>query len=96
MFDLEEFRKSKGLTQVEFAKILNMAHPSYSRKLKTSSQLEIEHALKIANYFGLSLDYIYKDELNNPTSDEILYKLQKLTAEQRSVVENVIDSYLSN
>ncbi len=57
--NLKEFRKQKNLTQIEMAKILDLNQQAYSRLENSDSILSIKNALKISQYFGISLDEIY-------------------------------------
>ena len=58
---LKEFRLQMGLTQSEMANILNMKQQNYNREENSETILSIKNALKIANHFHVSLDYIYSD-----------------------------------
>lgn len=55
---LKELRKSKGLTQKEFAQIINVAPTTYLGYEKELYEPNLETLKLIADYYGVSLDYI--------------------------------------
>lgn len=55
---IRELRKSKGLTQEEFAPVLNMSRASYSYIESGSRELNIETLIKLSKFFNVSTDYI--------------------------------------
>lgn len=65
-YRLLELRKRKKLTQVEMAKILGVARTTYSSYEQGRRTPDVEIQNKIADFFGVSLDYLHgrddKDE----------------------------------
>lgn len=66
MIRLKELRKKSGLSQVEFAKKINVAQNTVSNWENGNRVIDSEKAIAIANFFGVTTDYLLgKDE--NPT-----------------------------
>ena len=55
---LKELRKEKGATQQEIATTLNISQEKYSRIETEVSQADIEMLCKLADFYGVSLDYL--------------------------------------
>jgi transcriptional regulator with XRE-family HTH domain len=62
---LRALRKQRGLTMRQLAKELGFATHGYIGDLESGrGKPSLELALKIANYFGLSVDQLARDELD--------------------------------
>lgn len=59
---LKELRMSKNLIQNDIAKILNIPKSTYARYELEVSEAPIEIYFRLANFYGVSLDYL----LDNP------------------------------
>ena len=57
---LRELRESKNLSQADIAKILKVKQSTYSRYENGERNIDIETLTKLANFYGVSLDYIVK------------------------------------
>lgn len=66
---LKELRKQRGLTQVEVAQIVGLTVATYSRYEKGLFKLESIMLCKLAEYYGVSVDYILMR-----TNDPRMYK----------------------
>lgn len=55
---LKELRKEKKLTQIEISKILNVAPTTYLGYEKEKYQPPIELLCQLADYYGVTLDYL--------------------------------------
>ncbi len=55
---IKELRTSHGLTQVEFAKALSVSKQAVSNWENNNIQPSIDMLIKIADYFGVSTDYL--------------------------------------
>lgn len=55
----------KGLMQLELAEKINVAPATISRYISGRQDPEIDIAIKIANYFNCTLDYLFGLEENN-------------------------------
>ena len=58
MSRLKELRKSRNLTQAELAKILGIAQPTLSGWENNKFQIDDDIKTKIADYFGVTVDYL--------------------------------------
>ena len=57
-FRLKELRKAKNLSQLKLAMDLNMNQNSISRYETGERQADYETLIKLAEYFGVSVDYL--------------------------------------
>ena len=55
---LRERRKKIGLTQEDFARELNIAYSTYRRYEQGGTEPSLSDAVKIADFFHVSLDYL--------------------------------------
>ena len=58
MEKLVQLRKAKNLTQKEMADFLLTSQQTYSRYEKGTREPDIETIIKLADYFGVSVDYL--------------------------------------
>lgn len=62
---LKELRIKKHLTQKECSKNLNLENITYNRYELGKRQPDIDTLKKIADYYGVSLDYLCEHDCNN-------------------------------
>lgn len=55
---LKELRKEKNITQSELAQILNIKQQYLSRYESQQAEPDIQTLCKLADYYGVSLDYL--------------------------------------
>ena len=55
---LKELRQSRGLTQANMAKLLKCTERHYQRIESGYTDLPISKVVCLANYFGVSIDYL--------------------------------------
>lgn len=60
--NLKGIRVSRGLTQDDLAKMINMSKTTYIKKENEISCFNVKEALKIAKILDLSVDYIFFNE----------------------------------
>jgi transcriptional regulator with XRE-family HTH domain len=68
--NLIKLRKSKGITQEEMGKKLNVSRVSYSRWESGESKPSLDDLVFLADFFGVSLDYLVGRQsavLSDPT-----------------------------
>jgi transcriptional regulator with XRE-family HTH domain len=90
---LTEARKKKGLSQDELAKSLSTEGPVIGRYERDEMKPSIDVATKIADIFGVSLDYVVgnsDEQLDKPKLNRIM-EVQKLPEEKRNFILNFID-----
>ena len=90
---LRELRKSRKLTQAEVAKGVNCSAATYSRYEKGSRQPSLDMVLRLADFFGVSLDYLFgrTPPDSSSLSDHEVYMLTKFRNAAESVREDVVD-----
>lgn len=66
---LRELRKSRKLTQAQVAAGINCTHAAYNRYENGERQPPMETLAMLADFFGVSLDYLYG---RTPLSDSAL------------------------
>ena len=57
-FRLKELRRSRKISQMKLAMDLNMNQNSISRYETGEREADYETLIKLADYFGVSLDYL--------------------------------------
>lgn len=90
---LLELRKNENLTQDELAKKFNLSQKTYANYENEKTQPTIETLCQIADYYGISLDYLCEHETKHlidtsmwsETKKGVVFALEQLT-EQNSLV----------
>lgn len=91
---LKQLREQKGLSQYEIAPLLDVTQATYANYELEKTQPTIETLCKIADYYGVSLDYLCEHETKNKIdlgflddkSLAILKLLQELTDKNKDQV----------
>lgn len=55
---IRDLREDNDKTQQEIANILNTSQTMYARYERGANELPIHHLIKLADYYGVSADYI--------------------------------------
>ena len=55
---LRDLREDHDLTQQEIAKVLGTSQTMYARYERGANELPVHHLLTLADYYGVSTDYI--------------------------------------
>lgn len=71
-----KIRKENGLSQEEFGNKINISRQAVSKWESDQSQPEIEKVKEISKVFGISIEYLLNDELENDNA-KIEYKANK-------------------
>lgn len=82
---LKVLRKEKGYSQEEFAGLLNVSRQAVSKWESDRGTPETDKLLQISNMFGVTLDYLLKEE----SSDE------NMQTDGYYVSREMIDGFLS-
>lgn len=81
-----EFRKQKGLSQEELAEQLGVSRQAVSRWELGQTLPDIPNLLQLCELFGVSADYLVKDEEQNvEKSDQSAKSIAKLIREREKV-----------
>ena len=81
MSNLKKLRIEKGVTQVELAKIIGVSKSTYSYWEMDKYQPDQESLFKLADYYGVTLDYLLGREPELPVTDDFTYALYNETKE---------------
>lgn len=96
---INELRKSNGFSQQKLAEILNVHQTAISQWETSRTTPDIELASKMAQIFGVSLEYLLgKDETySEPSSPrrELYDLIEKMDESEISELENYVDFILS-
>ncbi len=57
---LRDLREDNDLKQIDVAKMLNIQQTVYSRYERGFQNIPLEHLLSLANFYNVSLDYIFE------------------------------------
>lgn len=68
---IREQRQSLGLTQEKVSEKLGLSISFYSRIEQGTREMSLDTLVKIARFFGLSLDYLLLDALQDEDSDKL-------------------------
>lgn len=95
---LKTLRKEKGLTQADLAKVLNTNQSQYGKYENGKTNLTVENAKILANYFGVSIPYLLGYEENftankpNATiSIELVKELYSIREKRSSLHQEYIE-----
>ena len=67
--NLRSIREDRDIKQKDIAKVLNVSQNTYSQYETGIISLTAEILLKLADYYGVSIDYLL-DRTNNPTTQK--------------------------
>ena len=76
---LKELRKNKGITQQEIAEKLGINNVTYYGYEKERTEPNLQMLIKIADYYGVSLDYLCDHQTQNQIDIGYLTDMQKQT-----------------
>ena len=62
---LRDFREDRDLSQTQVAKMLGMSQTGYSKYETGENDIPTEVLIKLANFYGTSIDYLL-DQTRNP------------------------------
>lgn len=101
---LKDLRKKRGLSQREIAERLNLTKTTYARYEIGESEPNVDTMIKLADYFGVSIDYLidHQTEGSNMSESqkEIVEDFKKLisqlTTQQTSFVFDIIKLCLNS
>ena len=93
---LKSLRKSKKMTQIELSRVLGVDHTTISKWESGIYETDFETAQRIAQYFGVSADYLLgkeHQEVKNLTETEILDYQKIIDASRRKLEQGKPDTY---
>lgn len=78
---LKELRREKGITQEEFAEILNVSGRTVSRWETGSNMPDISLLVEIADFFGVSIPEIINGERKNETMEKEVKEVAEMLSD---------------
>ena len=90
--NLKTLRKCEGKTQTDIAKFLQVAQQTYCGYELETSEPNLETLIKLADYYGVTLDYLvgreFKNEVGYLTDNEkkLLQNYRSLNEENKRIL----------
>lgn len=90
---LVKLRVELGLTQTELTSKLSFSRVNYNRYEKNERTPDTYTLINLANFFGVSTDYLLGKSFLRNTADQMAFHLTKeeLDPEDLIVIQNLID-----
>lgn len=85
MKNLKEIREKKGISQTTLAKDLNLVRSTICQYEKGNRYPDIDMLIKLADYFGTSIDYLV-DRINEPYTTAKPAPADEYSAEEKRLV----------
>lgn len=92
-------RKEKGWSQTDLAKAVEASREIIGKYERGENSPSVEMALKMAKAFGVTVDFLLGEgEYASYDKDTVerINSIQKMDNETRSILFNVIDTYIQN
>lgn len=94
---VRELRKERGITQEELAKYLGMSVKHIGGFERADTGISIPNYIKLANYFGVTLDYLIcgkMDKRNLALMEKYAERLKKLSETEYSEFDKIMEIVL--
>ncbi|MGM0479069.1 MAG: helix-turn-helix domain-containing protein [Bacteroidota bacterium] len=96
---ITQLRKQKNWSQTELAKQISASREAIGKYERNEALPSVETAKKIANAFGVTLDFLV-DDATTPSLDKETVKrindIQKMDVNTKTVLFNDIDTYIQH
>lgn len=91
--NLRQFRKEKGYTQVELAKMINYGYTAIANYENTRNEPSLDTLIELARILDVTTDDLIGA---HPLNDEIqiLARFKKLSAENQRIISDLINALL--
>lgn len=91
--NLRQFRKEKGYTQIELAKMINYGYTAIANYENTRNEPSLDTLIELARILDVTTDELIGA---HPLTDEnqILARFKKLSAENQRIVSELINALL--
>jgi transcriptional regulator with XRE-family HTH domain len=87
---LKDLRLAKGLKQEEIAKMLGIGRTAYGAYELGDNTPPTDKLLILADFYGVSIDYILCKEKTSPEIDEVVMLFQGLSHQKQEQVQEFI------
>lgn len=92
--NIRKLRKSRDLTMKQFGKMMGVSESAISLYENNKAQPDINMMCKMADYFGVSIDFLlgYKTEETKEETmdDKLVYDILSLTSEEKMLVQGYV------
>ena len=68
---LRDLREDSDMSQTQTAELLGIKQTVYSRYERGYQTIPLEHLIKLADYYRVSLDYLIMGDENNPLKKKV-------------------------
>lgn len=91
--NLRQFRKEKGYTQIELAKLINYGYTAIANYESTRNEPSLDTLIELARILDVTIDDLVGA---HPLTDEnqFLTRYKRLSAENQRIVSELIDALL--
>ena len=92
---IQLLRQRHNLTQKELAEIINSSQNYLSDVETGKKRPSLDYYITIANYFKVSLDHLFADELNmkkNIIIDSVVLKMGYMSEKEQKLVLEMVES----
>ena len=79
---IQQRRQQLGLSQIFVSEKLDLSVSFFSRVERGEKVASLETLIKIANYFGFSLDYLLQESLNQKLPDNLQAELAQVFSDK--------------
>ncbi|HEM3586891.1 TPA: helix-turn-helix transcriptional regulator [Streptococcus suis] len=94
-YRLKELRKKRGLTQSQVANVLGTNQSQYGKYENKKTQLSIENAKKLADYFDVSVPYLLglddEPQLRDPGKEGLLKGIYQILKDGTTISDKIDD-----
>lgn len=66
---LTAFRQALGYAPIDMCRSMNVRQNTYSQWESGKSRINLDDAIRLCDRFGLTLDYLYRDDISGVRSD---------------------------
>lgn len=78
---IRELRLSKNISQSELGQVIGVSGQTILNWENNIFEPKIEHLIKLADYFNVSIDYLVDRQTNIDKANEIIEELKKISPE---------------
>ena len=89
---LKKLRKRKGKTQEQVAEEVQIALKTYQAVEQGQRGGSVDPLLLLSGYFGVSLDFLVKGEMENTWEDSFSKAIRRMDLEQQHMLQQMLES----
>lgn len=94
--NLKALRRQRGITQAELSEMLGLTQQAVARWEVDKSEPDAKTLNRLADYYGVSVDYLLGREKTPSPSEEstLLEKYRKLTVINKQTLNSLLNTFL--